>query len=66
MEQEAHVYLMSSRFKAVNKRLEAMDKRFNGMQWMVGGGVVLLAANHDVVLTPAAVRAPLSHETILV
>ncbi len=47
MEQEAQVYLMSSRFKAVNKRLEAMDKWFNGMQWMVGGRVVLLAANHE-------------------
>ena len=57
---------MSSCFKAVDKRFEAMDKRFNGMQWMVGGGVVLLATNHDVALTSTAVRAPLSHETISV
>ena len=26
-----------------DKRFEDMHKRFNGMQWMVGGGVVLLA-----------------------
>ena len=31
------------RFEAVDKRFEDMHKRFNGMQWMVGGGVVLLA-----------------------
>ena len=26
-----------------DKRFEDMHKRFNGMQWMVGGGIVLLA-----------------------
>ena len=35
-------------------------KRFNRTQWMVGGGVVLLAATHDVALTSTAVRAPSS------
>ena len=34
---------MDKRFEAVDKRFEDMHKRFNGMQWMVGGGVVLLA-----------------------
>ena len=34
---------METRFEAVDKRFEDMHKRFNGMQWMVGGGVVLLA-----------------------
>ena len=29
--------------RSTDKRFEDMHKRFNGMQWMVGGGVVLLA-----------------------
>ena len=33
---------MDKRFEAVDKRFE-QTWRFNGMQWMVGGGVVLLA-----------------------
>ena len=34
---------VDKRFDDVNKRFEDMHKRFTGMQWMVGGGVVILA-----------------------
>lgn len=38
---------MDNRFQAMqasmDRRFEDMHRRFNGMQWMVGGGVVLLA-----------------------
>ena len=34
---------MDKRFEAVDKRFEAVDKRFSLVQWMIGGGVVILA-----------------------
>jgi hypothetical protein len=33
---------MDKRFEAVDKRFEAVDKRFSMLQWMWGGGVVLI------------------------
>ena len=34
---------MDKRFEAVDKRVRRHAQAVNGMQWMVGGGVVLLA-----------------------
>lgn len=33
---------MDKRFEAVDKRFEAVDKRFSMLQWMWGGGVLII------------------------
>ncbi len=41
-ELKAQRELMEARFTAIDVRFEDMNKRFSGMQWLVGGGFVLL------------------------
>jgi len=33
---------MNTRFEVVDKRFEAVDRRFNSLQWLIGGGFTFL------------------------
>ena len=39
---ESLQYAMDKRFEAVDKRFETVDKRFSMLQWMWGGGVLII------------------------